>query len=92
MSMREMSMSMREVSMSMREMSMIDPKGSAVAELDATYRPNGTYEPGGDWLFVDSVLRDAIADVRDGIEFWKTLGGNPRAKCRASREFLNRNG
>ena len=85
-------MSMREMSMSMREMSMIDPKGSAVAELDATSRPNGTYEPGGDWLYVDSVLHDAIADVREGIEFWKTLGGNPPAKCRASREFLNRNG
>ena len=39
-------------------MSMIDPKGSA----------------NGDRLPVDEVIDDAIADVEDGVEFWKTLG------------------
>ena len=78
--------------MSMHEMSMIDPKGSALAELDGTYKPNGTYEPGGDWLPVDRVLHDAVADVKEGVEFWKTLGGNSQLKRRVSREFLNRDG
>ncbi len=38
-------------------MSMIDPKGS-------TNR---------DRLPVDKMLHDAIVDVEDGVEFWKTL-------------------
>ena len=57
-------------------MSMIDPKGSA----------------NGDRLPVDKMLHDAIADVEDGVEFWKTLGKYHHGKRGSSPEFLNRNG
>jgi hypothetical protein len=67
-------------------MSMIDPKGSAIAARD------GKYKPGGDGLPVNRMLHDAIADVEDGVEFWKTLRRSSRAKRRASPEFLNRVG
>ena len=67
-------------------MSMIDPKGSATAARD------GKHKPGRGRLPVNRVLHDAIADVEDGVEFWKTLGGNRRAKRGSSSEFLNRNG
>jgi hypothetical protein len=45
-----------------------------------------------EWLPVDKVLHDAIVDVEDGVEFWKTLAGSRRAKGGHSPEFLNRNG
>jgi hypothetical protein len=57
-------------------MSMIDLNGSA----------------NRDRLPVDKVLHDAIVDVEDGVEFWKTLGKYRHAKGGHSSEFLNRNG
>jgi hypothetical protein len=39
-----------------------------------------------------AVLHDAIDDIEAGVEFWKTLGGNRRAKLGHSPEFLNRVG
>jgi hypothetical protein len=69
-----------------REMNMIDPKGFAIAARD------GKYKPSGDRLPVDRMLYDAIVDVEDGVEFWKTLRGNRYAKGGHSSEFLNRNG
>jgi hypothetical protein len=74
-------------------MSMIDPIDFAIDTLDRNYKRNGgLLMPGGDRLPADWVLHDAAADVRAGIEFWKTLAGRSPAKRRASREFLNRNG
>ena len=67
-------------------MSMIDLKGSAISVRD------GKHKPGLGRLPVDSVFHDAIADVEVGVEFWKTLCGNHRAKRGYSPEFLNRNG
>jgi hypothetical protein len=67
-------------------MSLIDPKGFAITAPDEIYLPVRARFP------VDKVLHDAIVDVEDGVEFWKTLGGRSRAKHRASPEFLNRNG
>ena len=67
-------------------MSMIDLKGSAIAVRD------GKHKPGLGRLLVDSMFHDAIADVEVGVEFWKTLCGNQRAKRGYSPEFLNRNG
>jgi hypothetical protein len=65
---------------------MIDPKGSAIAARDRKYKPDG------DRLPVNRVFHEAFADVEDGVEFWKTLGENHRAKRGSSPEFLNRNG
>jgi hypothetical protein len=67
-------------------MSMIDPKGSAIAARA------GKHKPGLDGFPVNRMLHDAIADVEDGLEFWKTLGGSSRAKRGRSTEFLNRSG
>ena len=67
-------------------MSMIDPKGSAIAA------PDEIYISVRDRLPVDKVLHDAIADVEDGVAFWKTLAGSRQPKRRALPEFLNRNG
>lgn len=67
-------------------MNMIDPKGFAIAARD------GKYKSSGDRLPVDRMLYDAIVDVEDGVEFWKTLRGNRYAKRGHSPEFLNRNG
>ena len=73
-------------------MSMIDRTDFAIDTLDRIYKRNGMRWPGGDLLPADRLLHDASADVREGIEFWKTLAGGRRAKSRASREFLNHNG
>ena len=67
-------------------MSMIDLKGSAITAR------HGKYKSGGDRLPVDRMLHDAIVDVEDGVEFWKTLGKYRHAKRGSSPEFLNRNG
>ena len=67
-------------------MSMIDPKGFAIAARA------GKHKPGRGKLPVNRMLHDAIADVEDGVEFWKTLGGSSRAKRGRSPEFLNRSG
>jgi hypothetical protein len=67
-------------------MSVIDPKGSIFAVPDEIYLPVRNRLP------VDRVLHDAIVDVEEGVEFWKTLGKYRHAKRRASPEFLNRNG
>ena len=61
-------------------MSMIDLKGSAITTADR------------EWLPVDKLLHDALVDVEDGVEFWKTLAGISQAKSGHSPEFLNRNG
>ena len=61
-------------------MSMIDPKFAAMTIADREKLP------------VDKMLHDAVVDVEDGIEFWKTLAGSRRTKGGHSIEFLNRNG
>ncbi len=61
-------------------MNMIDPKFAAITTADRERLP------------VDKMLHDAISDVEDGVEFWKTLAGNRHAKGGHSPEFLNRNG
>ena len=61
-------------------MSMIDPKFAAMTTADRERLP------------VDRMLHDAVLDVEDGVEFWKTLGKYRHAKGGHSSEFLNRNG
>ena len=61
-------------------MNMFDPKFAANGTADRARLP------------VDKMLHDAIVDVEDGVEFWKTLAGKSQAKGRHSPEFLNRNG
>ncbi len=61
-------------------MNMIDLKFAAFATADRERLP------------VDKLLHDAVVDVEDGVEFWKTLAGNRRANGGHSPEFLNRNG
>jgi hypothetical protein len=41
---------------------------------------------------VEKVIHDAVADVEEGLEFWKTIAGNSGSQRHASREFLNRQG
>lgn len=40
---------------------------------------------------LEQVIHDAVADVEEGLEFWKTIAG-VSASQRPSREFLNRQG
>ena len=54
--------------------------------------PDGIFLPVRARLPVDQVLRDAAADVEEGVAFWKTLVGSRQPKRRASLEFLNRSG
>jgi hypothetical protein len=67
-------------------MSMIDLKGFAITA------PDEFYVLAQNRLSIDRMLHDAIVDVEDGVEFWKTLAGSRRAKGGHSPEFLNRNG
>ena len=53
---------------------------------------NKKFKRKGDMVLVDTVFGEAIADVEVGIEFWKTIAGNRRAKDGISHEFLNRGG
>ena len=53
---------------------------------------DGKYKHGGDKLFEYAFANEAIADVAAGVEFWKTIAGNRRAKHGLSSEFMNRNG
>lgn len=64
----------------------IDLKGSAITA------PQEFYWPVQNRLSVDRMLHDAIVDVEDGVEFWKTLGKYRHGKRGSSSEFLNRNG
>lgn len=74
-------------------MRMIDPLDFAIDTLDRDYTRTGRLLlSGGDRLPADRVFHDAAADIREGIEFWKTLGRGRRSKRQVSREFLNRNG
>lgn len=43
-------------------------------------------------LPAQQVMHEAIADVEEGLEFWKTIAGNVPSKHRVSREYLNRQG
>jgi hypothetical protein len=72
--------------MSIGVMSMIDPKYFAIAAPDESFMPVRNSLP------VDRMLHDALVDVEEGVEFWKTLAGSRRRKRRASPEFLNRSG
>ena len=56
-------------------MSMIDPKFAAMTTADRERLP------------VDKKLHDAVVDVEDGIEFWKTLAGSRRTKGGHSPSF-----
>ena len=67
-------------------MSMIDLKDFAITA------PDEFYVPVQNRLSVNRMLHDALADVEDGVEFWKTLGKYRHAKRGHSPEFLNRNG
>ena len=49
-------------------------------------------EADGARLPAQRVMHEAIADVEEGLEFWKTIAGNVPSQHRVSREFLNRQG
>jgi hypothetical protein len=73
-------------------MSVIYPKGFALAVAIPTQaqKSKRAYHPGEDLRPMDRVLDEAISDVREGVEFWKTLGRDK--KDGHSTEFLNRSG
>ena len=76
------------------QMSMIDlksstPKSGANA---AIAMPNGKYKHGGNNLLAGRMIHYAIADVEDGVKFWKTIAGSCNSKRGFSHEFLNRRG
>jgi hypothetical protein len=51
----------------------------------------GKYSHDGSRLMAEKVMHDAVADVAEGLAFWKTIAGKSTSQRRASREFLNRN-
>ena len=61
---------------------------SGISPLDALV---GNYGHDGGRLPVEKVMHDAVADVEEGLAFWKTIAGKSASQRRASREFLNRN-
>jgi hypothetical protein len=63
-----------------------EPEVSARNALDSKYSHYGGRLP------VDKIIDDAVADVEEGLEFWKTIARNSRSQRHASREFLNRQG
>jgi hypothetical protein len=63
-----------------------EPENSARDALEGKYSHDGGRLP------VEKVIHDAVADVEEGLEFWKTIAGNSDAQRHASREFLNRQG
>jgi hypothetical protein len=73
-----------------RKMRMVDSKSPRAKPVVRTRakRPKG--RAGGQPLA--TLLNDAIDDIEAGVEFWKTLDGNRRAKPGHSPEFLNRGG
>jgi hypothetical protein len=52
----------------------------------------GKYSHDAGRLPAQKVIHEAVADVEEGLEFWKTIVGNSAAQHHASREFLNRQG
>lgn len=60
-------------------------------EISARDALEGKYSHDGGRLPVEKVIHEAVADVEEGLEFWKTIAGNSAAQ-HASREFLNRQG
>ena len=67
----------------------IDSVDSEISARDAL---DGKYSQDGGRLPVRKVIYDAMADVEEGLEFWKTIAGNSASQRHASREFLNRHG
>lgn len=61
-------------------------------EISARDALEGKYSHDGGRLPVEKVIHEAVADVEEGLEFWKTIAGNSAAQRHASREFLNRQG
>jgi hypothetical protein len=61
-------------------------------EVSARDALEGKYSHDGSRLPVEKVIHDAVADVEEGLEFWKTIAGNSGSQRHASREFLNRQG
>ena len=59
-------------------MSMIDPRYFAFVV------PDEMFKPFRESFSVDRRLHDALADVEEGIEFWKTLAGSSQANRRRS--------
>ena len=55
-------------------------------EISAKYTLDGGRLP------AQKVIHEALADVEEGLEFWKTIAGYRGAQQHASREFLNRHG
>ena len=68
------------------------PRDVFEPEISARDALEGKYCQDGGRLPVDRVIHEAVADVEEGLEFWKTIAGNSGAQRHASREFLNRQG
>jgi hypothetical protein len=62
------------------------------SEAPATGAIEGLFSHDGARLGAQRVMHEAIADVEEGLQFWKTIAGKVRSKRRVSREFLNRQG
>ena len=60
---------------------------SDIIELEISARDalEGKYSHDGGRLPVEKVIHEAVADVEEGLEFWKTIAGNSRAQRHASR-------
>ena len=82
------------VELKVTKMSRIAQKGSRPksAMKTVTRSRNGRYKRKEDMVLANSMICEAIADIEVGIEFWKTIAGNRRAKGGISLEFLNRGG
>ena len=65
------------------------PKPGVKAVIAGT---NKKFKRKGDMVLANSMICEAIADIEVGIEFWKTIVGNRRAKGTISLELLNRGG
>jgi hypothetical protein len=65
---------------------LLEPETSARDVLEGKYSHDGGRLP------AQKVIHDAVADVEEGLEFWKTIAGNNGAQRHASREFLSRQG
>ena len=67
-------------------------KGTAMSIDNLEPALEGKNSHDGGRLPVEKVIHDAVADVEEGLEFWKTIAGNSASQRHASREFLNRQG
>lgn len=62
------------------------------SEASARAAPEGLFRLDGGRRPMLRLIREAAADVEEGLQFWKTIVGKIPSRHRVSREFLNRQG